>query len=211
VTRRLLRVGAKVTAIEPDSVMVGYLTQSFPDASLDVVLNTFEDVDLEEERFDLAVAATSFHWVDPALGFPKVGKLVRKGGWVALWWTLFYDPDHSDPFRESTCAFLEGEDPDSQRVRSQFQLNEEGRRDDLARRSGLADVSSEVFRWTCQLDTDGVRSLYASMIDIRRRPPPERERLLELIGVLARDQFGGQVNLPFVTVLYTGCRQQVSE
>jgi SAM-dependent methyltransferase len=206
VTRRLLNLGARVVAVEPDPGMAAYLTQTFDGADLEIIGNTFEDATLGDDSFDLAVAATSFHWVDPAVGVPKLGRVVRPGGWAAIWWTIFYDPDRPDPYREATSGLLPGEDPDGQRGRSQFQLDADGRRTDLQRLGMLVDVESKIIQWTCRLDSDQVRALYASMIEIRRRTRPEQARLLEALSALARDRFGGVVDLPFVTALYTGRR-----
>jgi hypothetical protein len=60
--------------------------------------------------------------------------------------------------------------------------------------------------WTAHLDTDHLRALYASMIDVLRRPEREQRRLLDDLATVADNQFGGEVDLPFVTALYTGCR-----
>ncbi len=35
--------------------------------------------------FDLAVAATSFHWVDQAQGWPKLKACLRPGAWAVIW------------------------------------------------------------------------------------------------------------------------------
>jgi hypothetical protein len=44
------------------------------------------------------------------------------------------------------------------------------------------------------------------MIIIRRRPQPEQQRLLDALMSIAAEQFGGVVERPFVTALYTGRR-----
>jgi len=62
---------------------------------------------LDPDRFDLAVAATSFHWVDQRRGLHKVSESLRPGAWIALWWRLFRDPDHPDAF--SRCAGGKGQ------------------------------------------------------------------------------------------------------
>jgi len=64
VTRRLLATGAEVTAVEPNASMVAYLEEQLGGPSLAVVHAPFEDVRVGEGVFYLAVAATSFHWVD---------------------------------------------------------------------------------------------------------------------------------------------------
>ena len=101
VTRRLLRQCAHVTAVEPDRSMASYLSDTADAANLDVVIASFEEADITDDNFDLAVAANSFHWVNQEVGLTKLGKVLRPGGWVALWWTLFRDPDQPDEFSQA--------------------------------------------------------------------------------------------------------------
>lgn len=82
--------------------MAAYLSERFPD--VEVVVDTFEGAALEPGRFDLVVAATSFHWVDQAVGVPKVAQCLKPGGWAALWWSIFDDPDRPDPCRDELQA-----------------------------------------------------------------------------------------------------------
>jgi SAM-dependent methyltransferase len=206
VTRRILSLGATVVAVEPDPAMAAYLASATAGADVDIIAGTFEDAILDDARFDLAVAATSFHWVDQAVGVPKLGRIVRPGGWAALWWTIFDDPGRPDSFRDATHELLGGGGPDEQRRRSRFQLDEAARCRDLERRAGLVDVDSELIRWTARLDPERVRALYASLIEVRRRPQQEQQRLLDALEAIARDQFSAVVDRAFVTALYTGRR-----
>jgi SAM-dependent methyltransferase len=96
VTKRLLAQGAHVTAIEPDPSMASCLRDLASSPELVVVISSFEEVELAGADFDLAVAATSFHWVDQKVGLSKLAQAIRPGGWVALWWTLF---PRSEPTR----------------------------------------------------------------------------------------------------------------
>lgn len=97
-TRHLLAVGAEVVAVEPNAALGSYLGETNPGQRLRVIQSTFEDAELEDGCFDLVTAATSFHWVDPESGFAKLGRVVRPGGWVAVWWTIFGDSTRPDPF-----------------------------------------------------------------------------------------------------------------
>jgi len=102
VTGHLLAAGAHVVAVEPDPSLAGFLCHAHPGADLEVVGAPLESAVLDPDRFDLAVAATSFHWVDQRRGLHKVSESLRPGAWIALWWRLFRDPDHPDAF--SRCA-----------------------------------------------------------------------------------------------------------
>ena len=135
VTQRLLGEGAHVTAIEPDPAMASYLRDVAASDDLEVVATSFEEAEVAHDAFDLAVAATSFHWVDQEVGLSKLGHALRPGGWVALWWTLFRDPSQSDEFSQAVENIL---GPATRGVfdepgRPPFQLDESYRRLDMTR------------------------------------------------------------------------------
>ena len=206
VTRRLTAMGARVTAVEPDHALAAYLRDS-AGTDVEVREETFEEVFVPDGGFDLVVAAMSFHWIDQDLGLRKVGRVVRPGGWVALWWTLFGDPSRPDPFGEATHHLIETARPTAEDgTRVPFELDAAGWRYALADGAGLVDIDAEVIRWTARLDLPQVRALYSSMIAVRRRPPQERERLLDELISRAATDFGGTVERPFVTAIYTGRR-----
>lgn len=206
VTRRLTAMGAKVTAVEPDRALAAYLREQLAGTGAEVFEDTFEAVRLPEDHFDLAVAAMSFHWVDQDIGLPKLTRIVRPGGWAALWWTLFRDPSRPDPFSEATRDLIDTSAPSGQPDTVPFEIDVAGWIYALTERAGLEDVDAEVIHWTVRLDPEQVREFYASTIAVRRRPPQERARLLNELTVRARAEFGGTVERPFVTALYTGRR-----
>jgi SAM-dependent methyltransferase len=54
----------------------------YPDVRVEV--GAFEEVELPVRAFDVVFSATAFHWVDPAMGFPRAAAVVRPGGFLAL-------------------------------------------------------------------------------------------------------------------------------
>jgi SAM-dependent methyltransferase len=204
VTRRLIAAGAQVVVVEPDVNMAAHLAASFG-SDVKIIRATFEQAALPQDRFDLAVAATSFHWVDQDTGLPKLGQVIRPGGWAAVWWAIFDDPDRQDAFRDALQARTGDGDPGGQR-NVQFQMDAAARCRDLAERAGLTDVSGNLIRWTAELDTAQLRALYASMMRIRRLPAGDQRRILDEISLLADQSFAGRVRRPFMTAMYTGRR-----
>jgi hypothetical protein len=202
----LLAAGASVTAVEPDPGLAVYLARTYPD--VEVVVASLEDAVLPAAAFDLSVAATSLHWVDQQIGLTKVGASVKPGGWVAIWWTLFRDPGHPDPFAAAVEQIL---GPSTRGAfdepgRPPFQLDTEHRLRDLDHWAGLGQLESEQLRSGCLYTAREARALYASMATVLRRPAGEQERLLDAIEELVVEQFGGQVERRFVTAIYTGRR-----
>jgi SAM-dependent methyltransferase len=204
VTRRLLAAGARVVAAEPDQNMAAHLATAVG-SNVEIIPGTFEQAPLPDGRFDLALAATSFHWVDQGAGIPKLGRVIRPGGWAALWWTIFDDPGRQDAFRDALRARTGDGDPGGQR-NARFQLDAAARCRDLADRAGLTDVTGKLIRWTAELDTAQTRALYASMIRIRRLPAGDQRHILDQICLLADHDFAGRVQRPFMTAMYTGRR-----
>src|SRR5437870_5484537 len=52
--------------------------------AVQVHIGTFEEWPVEERAFDLAIAATAFHWIDPAVRCRKTAAALRPGGALAL-------------------------------------------------------------------------------------------------------------------------------
>jgi SAM-dependent methyltransferase len=204
VTRRLVAAGASVVAVEPDANMAAHLAGAVS-GDVQIIRGTFEQAALPQDRFDLAVAATSFHWVDQAAGLPKLGQVIRPGGWAAVWWHIFDDPERQDDFRDALQALTGDGDPGGHH-NVQFELDAAARCRDLAGLAGMTDVSGNLIRWTAELDTAQLRALYASMIRIRRLPADDQQRILDQISFLADQNFAGRVQRPFITAMYTGRR-----
>jgi SAM-dependent methyltransferase len=208
VTRRLLAADARVVAVEPDASLASYLRSAIASEDLQIIGSSLEEADLDSGPFDLAVAATSFHWVDQEVGLRKLNGLMRPGGWIALWWTLFRDPSRPDPFSTEVEGLL---GPTTRGAfdepgRPPFQLDREYRQHDLARWAQAEEVTGELVPWTCVLTPSQARALYASMATVIRRSNSEQDRLLDEIEELAAETFNGRVERHFVTALYTGRR-----
>jgi SAM-dependent methyltransferase len=51
-----------------------------------------------ERRFDLVLAATSWHWLDPDIRYQHAWELLRPGGHLAFWSATHVFPPEGDPF-----------------------------------------------------------------------------------------------------------------
>lgn len=210
VTKRLLRAGARVVAIEPDAALAAYLTTAAGHVGLEVEAHvaSFEEARLPEASFDLGVAATSFHWLDQATGLRRARELLAPGGWWAMWWNVFNDPDRSDPFHDATTPLfraLARSPTTGERGRPQFALDLEARTRELAA-AGFEDIEAETIPWTLCLDSDQVRDLYSTFSPIARLAHDERKAFLDELTAIAEDSFGGRVERAFLTTIYTSRR-----
>ncbi len=81
-SQQLAERGADVIAIEPDARMAAIAEEK----GIPTEIDTFERWNPAGRTFDLVVFASSFHWVDPAVAFPKVREILRDGGRLVLFW-----------------------------------------------------------------------------------------------------------------------------
>jgi SAM-dependent methyltransferase len=192
-------------AVEPDPALARHLVGRFHSERLSIINASFEDANLADASADLLVAATAFHWVAQGRGMAAIRRIMRPGGWVMLWWRLFFDRSKPDPFAEATSGLVPKLPAEfAEPGRPEFQLDSEHRSRDLTRLAGMVDVSSEIDPWDVVLNVEEVVALYASMAVIRRQPISQQHRILREIEKIAVQDFGGAVTRHFVTALYMG-------
>jgi ubiquinone/menaquinone biosynthesis C-methylase UbiE len=84
-TEELVTCGLRVDAVDPGPNMIALARRRVRGSDLvHFHVGRFEEVELPEGRFDALFAASSFHWVDPQLGWAKAARVLRPGGTVAL-------------------------------------------------------------------------------------------------------------------------------
>jgi SAM-dependent methyltransferase len=213
-TRRLLEMGANpLVLIEPDRRLADFLRCKIAPAStgqsLEIKNAAFEDVELPAASFDLGVAATSFHWLDWASSARKVARLLRPGGWWAMWWNVFGDPDRLDAFHDATQSILAplGRSPSAGNDnKPPFALDVDARYAQLSETGEFSEIAHEMIRWTLTLDTAGVKGLFATFSEIARLPFETRREVLEGLARIASESFGGRVEKAMITSIYTARR-----
>jgi SAM-dependent methyltransferase len=100
-TLPILEAGCSVTAVEPGKNLASYASIKFrAHKNFKAVCCDFEDFE-PDERYDLIYSATAFHWIPEEAGFPKIYRLLKPGGAVALFWNRPFvartdDPLHMD-------------------------------------------------------------------------------------------------------------------
>ena len=83
-TLPLAERGCRVVAVELGADLAAVARRKLAGfANVEVVTAAFEDWPLPAEAFDLVLAATAFHWIDPAVRIDKVADALRPGGSLA--------------------------------------------------------------------------------------------------------------------------------
>lgn len=210
-TRRLLDLGAEqLVAIEPDPALAAYLEMALG-GRIETWIVALEDARLPANTFDIAAAASSFHWVEEDAGLEKLFSALRPGGWLAMWWTMFGDDARADPFREATDSITE-ELPQSPSEagsgKPRFPLDTEARAAALLA-AGFEQCEHELIPWSSDWSTAGIRALFSTFSPIARLEELRREAVLDAVAKVAADEFGGCVTKPLLTSLYTARRRDL--
>jgi SAM-dependent methyltransferase len=204
-TRRLLELGADpLVALEPNPAFADFLRAS-TDGRVDVRVVALENSELAEGAFDLAAAASSFHWVEEDVGLQKIAAALRPGGWWAMWWTLFGEGRLKDAFMQAIDPLLENlpSSPSSawSSSRPAFALDVDTRVVALGR-AGFVRIHHELARWEAAWDSSGIRGLYSTFSPIRKLDDGTRETLLDEIAAIAERDFEGRIERTLTTSLY---------
>ncbi|MFD0525459.1 class I SAM-dependent methyltransferase [Paractinoplanes durhamensis] len=81
----LAALGCTVTALEPGAEMAAIARRklgNYPNVT--VRTTSFEEWDDRGARFDAVVAASSWHWIDPATGWQRAHDVLKPGGRLAV-------------------------------------------------------------------------------------------------------------------------------
>jgi len=80
----LLARGARLVSTDRGPNMLGRLHRCFPDVP--VAVARAEQLPFAAGGFDGVCGAQMWHWVDAPLAAREVARVLRPGGWLALWW-----------------------------------------------------------------------------------------------------------------------------
>jgi SAM-dependent methyltransferase len=203
-TAPLAALGCTVTALEPGAKLAALARRklaNYPGVTVETV--SFEDWDAAGARFDAVVAASSWHWVDPAIGWRKAHDVLKPGGRLALLGNVVvHRPGEPEMYAETADLherFAPG-DPDWGHPPSEEQA-----------RAGGFDWSPlfepATTRWypTVQwLDGNGLADLLRTNSPYRKLDPAVREPLVQAVAERIRSRMGDRVARRYLSVAHVG-------
>ena len=211
-TRSLAPMAGSVTAVEPGPEMAELARRRLATAgNVTVETSRFEDWDDRGRRFDALVAAASWHWVDPAIGWRRAHDVLVPGGWMALvGHVVVRRPDEPEVYAETADLheqFAPG-NPDW----GHPPLEDEVRATDQG--WGSVEDPGGLFgptavRWYPSVqwfDGAGFADLLRSTSLYRALDPGVRVPLLDAIAERIRTRIGDRAARRYLTVLRAGQR-----
>ena len=203
-TVTLARRGLAVTAVELGAGLAGVLRRNvaaFP--AVEVVNAAFEEWE-PAHRFDAVVAATSWHWLDPAVRLHKIAGALRQGGAMAVSST-HHVAGGDEGFFEAVQRCYETWMPGTPGDLRQPEASDVPQADaDELRRGDFAGVAVRRYERDLAYTTAEYRDLLLSYSGHRALDPAARQSLLGCIGELMDTRFGGRIAKRYLTELTVG-------
>ncbi|MEZ5226335.1 MAG: methyltransferase domain-containing protein [Acidimicrobiales bacterium] len=213
-TRPLAERGHHITAVEPGAGLAALARENlatFP--NVEIENSSFEDWDAQGRRFDLLVAASSWHWIDPSVGWRRAHEIVEPGGWMAILGNAVARPSDEPELYAATADLHQqwapdnpdwGHPPTAAEVRA------------TSRGWGPPNEDTEGFfgpttvRWcpTVQwFDGSGIADHLRSLSPYRRLDDDVREPLLDAIADRVRTRLGDRIGRHYLSLLRAGQRR----
>jgi ubiquinone/menaquinone biosynthesis C-methylase UbiE len=190
-SRSLVALGHRVTAVEPLEEMLDELRAAVPDAV--ALSGSAESIPLPDGSADVVTCAQAFHWFDHGPALTEIVRVLRPGGRLGLVWNT---RDERIPWVAELSELMVG--------RSRL-----GRRyvDVIDQSALFGPVENRDFEHVQELGRGALRELVLSRSDCAILAPAEREPVLERVdGIFDRHASGGVMRLPYVTVCFRADR-----
>lgn len=197
--RLLVARGCDVLGVEPDDRMAAVARAQ----GLDVEIAAFEQWDAAGRRFDLAICAQAWHWIEPTAGLRCVAQALDAGARFCVFWNrTTYDEDVQAAldavYRRLAPSIADrgaivgvvpddrlGQDLRAMEASPHFRPPQEHR-----------------YRWSHDYSVDDFASLLRTHSDHKRLPEATFAALLDGIGALMQAR-GGQLTVHYHTRMLT--------
>jgi SAM-dependent methyltransferase len=171
-------------------------TRGFP--NVEILDTAFEDWEVEPEGFDLALAATAFHWIPYRVAYPRCARAVKPRGSLALLWNFVDIPDNN--FYNNLRAVYRRIVP-SMHHSAPPELRIERQHKKIVSSGHFGPVTILRYPWQKQYDADSYVGLLKTMSDHAILAPQIKRDVFRAIRRLIEDN-GGSFIRPVVAVLF---------
>lgn len=175
-----------------------------------VSVGEFETRPLEDGKYDLAVSATAFHWIDPAVRYHKTARALKPNGAIALFWNMHVQTEVSASFFQTVQKVYERIVPE---MAKQFpglphpDTVPTPIKDEIEHTGLFGEVTVCKYPWTVAYNATSYINLLNTYSDHRRLENSSRKQLFQSIADSIDTQFDGQIVKEYLAILYLARRK----
>ena len=193
-TRSLAERGHRITAVELGAGMAAVARRNlaaFPQVR--IVVAGFEEWPLPAEAFDVVLAATSFHWIDPAVRVARSADALRIGGLLATVTTHHIAGGTVDFFAEVQRCYerFDPATPPGLRQQSAAEIPVDDR--EIRESDRFGDPVFHRYEWDAAYTTAEYIDLLLTYSNHRALPRPRQRGLLDCVAALIDREHGGRI------------------
>jgi SAM-dependent methyltransferase len=210
-TLPLARRGYQIVCVELGAHLAAVARRNLaPYPRAQVHVGTFETWPVDAGAFDLTLAATSFHWVDPAVRYTQAAHALKPGGAIALFWSHHVRGATDTGFFDAVQLIYERETPELTEQDSRLLTAAEFGAPEKAaiEQSGLfGEVAVRGYEWEVTYTATTYIDVLNTYSGHRLLPDARRARLFHAIAELIDTQYGGHITKGYLTNLYVAPRR----
>lgn len=163
--------------------------------NIEVAVSSFEEWESDGRLFDLVIAATSFHWIDPTVACVKSAAVLKPKGSLAVFWNTHIRRDEGFFLRVQDIYRAYAPSMKSAAV-NPYRNDHEFEGTAL-----LGDPIVRYYRWAAEYNTREYIDLLGTYSDHIRLPEEERRDLFTGVADLIDREYDGRVLKHYETVL----------
>jgi SAM-dependent methyltransferase len=191
----------RIIAIEPDGRMRAVLQANSP--GVQVIAGVGEALPLRDASVDAVLAHSAWHWMDPELAVPEIGRVLRDGGRFGLIWS---SRDREVDWVREVDALREP----SESVVDATPLRPRHRNRDVALPTPheFADTETASFTFTKTVPIDDFAPMIGTYSRIITASDQERAQILSRVRAAVEARFPGatEIELPMRSLCWRATR-----
>ncbi|HQB76542.1 MAG TPA: class I SAM-dependent methyltransferase [bacterium] len=201
-TVELAKFGCRIIGIEPGANLVTIARQKtveYPKVQIKEAM--FEEF-MTDEKFDLVLALTSFHWISEYMKYKKVFDLLNNNGCFVLVWNSFFQSD--SPVAKEINALYQEVLPDIYPP-SEVNVNISVLRKLNSREKEIHESDLFYIHFlrkyvtVCNYDADTYPKLLNTFPKIIKVDKKRRQEFLDRVGLVVKKY--GKISIPLLTTL----------
>ncbi|MET7939544.1 class I SAM-dependent methyltransferase [Streptomyces sp. NPDC005302] len=203
----LARAGCRITAVELGPSLAAVARRNlrpFPEARVEVA--AFEEWTPPGPVFGLAVCATAFHWIDPAVRVLRMTAALAPGGTLALITTHHVAGGSEEFFARAQGCYERWDPATPPGLRASDESDVASDTGELDACDRLGPVRIRRFSREITYTTGAYLDVLRTYSGHRALPAPAREGLLACLAGLIDNEYGGSVTKRYLHELITARR-----
>ncbi|MBD2727217.1 class I SAM-dependent methyltransferase [Nostoc sp. FACHB-892] len=196
-------LGCSIICLEPNPEFFHLAQQNCqPYSNVKIQNTSFEEWELEPFKFDAVLAASSFHWISPEVGYPKAANALKENGHLILLWNKELQPSYE--VYQSLSKVYQLHTPSLDRYENQetqeYILRQLG---NMAIDSGkFKDLISGQVVSKVTYTADEYLTLLTTYSPYIKLDPHNKESLFSELRHCIEDHFGGSLQLSYISAFH---------